>query len=234
MPEHFLNGAQVGASFEQVRCERVAGRRCGWTRVGIEPGLLGEPAEDEERAGAGERAAAGVQEHLGVVATIEERAAARQVAAQCLRRMTADRHDALLPALADHAHEAVVEVDAGALEADRLGDAKAGAVQQFDERLVAERARLRPCGGLDQAYGLAGRERLRQLLRAPRQRYRSSRIVEARAEQLLVAEEADGWRRSGGRSSRKRGRPPAAAPCSARGLRASPRRPACRGRSSAR
>ena len=89
------------------------------------------------------------------MARVEVRPAAREVAAERLGGVPADRDDALLAALADHADEPVVEVDARLVEPDRLGDAQAGAVEQLDERLVAQRARLRAGGGLDQALRLA-------------------------------------------------------------------------------
>ena len=54
MPEHLLDGAQVGASLEQVRRERVA-QEVGVDALGLEPCLVGEAAQDEEDAGAGER-----------------------------------------------------------------------------------------------------------------------------------------------------------------------------------
>ena len=54
MPEHFLDRAQVGASLEQVRRERVA-QEVGMDALGLEPGLVGQAAQDEEDAGASER-----------------------------------------------------------------------------------------------------------------------------------------------------------------------------------
>src|SRR5471030_1409188 len=104
--------------------------------------------------------------------------------------MAADRHDPLLAALPDHANKAVLEVDSGLLEPHGLGDAEAGAVEQLDERLVAECARLRARGRVDQPLRLAGGERPRQRPLAPRQRDAGGRVVVSRPEQLLVAEEA--------------------------------------------
>ena len=143
MPEHLLDGAQVGAALEQVRRERVP-EQVGMHALRVEPRLLGEPPKDQERARAGEAAAAGVQEQLRAVTRVEIRTAAREVAAQRLDRRPADRDDALLAALADDAHEPPVEVDAGLAEPDRLRDAETGAVEQLDERVVAQVAGLRP------------------------------------------------------------------------------------------
>src|SRR5581483_7285813 len=121
MTEHFLNGAQVGAAFEQMRRERVAEEmRVDPRRV--ETGPLGQPAQDEKGARARQRAAARVEEELAAVAPVEVRPSARQVAAKRGRGRAPDRHDALLPALAGDADEPAVEVDAAAFEADGLGD----------------------------------------------------------------------------------------------------------------
>ena len=117
MAEHLLDAAQVGAALEQVRGERVP-QEVRMDALRLEAGLLGEPAQDQERAGAGERPALRVEEELGPVAAVEVRPAAGEVAAQRLGRLPADRDDALLAALADRAHEAVVEVDAALLEPD--------------------------------------------------------------------------------------------------------------------
>src|SRR5690348_15300564 len=79
--EHLLDGAEVRAALEQVRRERVAQQvRVDARRV--EAGLLGQLPQDQERAGAGERAALRVQEQLRPVARVEERPAAREVAPQ--------------------------------------------------------------------------------------------------------------------------------------------------------
>src|SRR3954451_21661554 len=85
----------------------------------VEAGFLGGLAQDEERARARQRAALGVQEELGPVSLVEERAAVREVATECVDGLTADRDDALLRALADRPHDAVLQVDACTLEADR-------------------------------------------------------------------------------------------------------------------
>src|SRR2546425_1155933 len=89
----------------------------------VEPGLLCQAAQDQERPGAGERSALGVQEELGAMAAVEIRAAAREVAPERVDCPAAHRNDPFLPALADAADEPFVEVDAGAIEARRLADA---------------------------------------------------------------------------------------------------------------
>ena len=155
MSEHFLNRTEVGASLEEVGCEGVP-QQVGVHALRVEPGLLGEAAEDQERARPGQRAAAGVQEHLRAVAPVEEGAALCQVAAERLDRRAPDGDDALLVALPDDPDEPPLEVDPGLVEADRFGDTEAGAVQKLDERLVAERTRLRSLRRVDQPLGFAG------------------------------------------------------------------------------
>jgi hypothetical protein len=75
MPEHFLNRTEVGAAFEQVGGERVP-QQMGMDAPGVEPGLLGESAQDQEGARARQRAAARVQEQVLAVAAVEEWSAA--------------------------------------------------------------------------------------------------------------------------------------------------------------
>ena len=110
MSEHFLDRAQVGAALEQVSGEGVA-KEVRVDALRLEPGRPGEAAKDEKGARPGERTALRVEEELGAVACVEERATAGEVAPQGVDRFAADRHDALLRALADAAHEASLEVD---------------------------------------------------------------------------------------------------------------------------
>src|SRR5581483_3832794 len=167
MSEHFLNRSEVGASLQQVSGEGVA-EEVGVDAARLQPRRGGQPAEDEEGARAGERAALRIEEELGPVAPVEVRPPPREVAAERFDRLAADRDDALLRALAEAADEPAVEVDRRLVEAERLADAEARAVQELDERAVAERAWRRPVGCLDQPLRLAGRERARQRARAAR------------------------------------------------------------------
>ena len=96
-----------------------------------------------------------VQEELGAVTSVEKRTATAQIAAKRVGCAAPQRDDPLLAALADRAHEPLVEVDAAALQSDGLADAEARAVEQLDEGAVAKVARLRARGCLDQPLGLA-------------------------------------------------------------------------------
>ena len=64
--EHLLHAAKVGAALEQMGRERVA-EQVGVHALRLQPRLLGEPAQDQEGAGARERPAARVQEQVGPV-----------------------------------------------------------------------------------------------------------------------------------------------------------------------
>ena len=75
MSEHFLNRSQICASLEEMGGEGMA-KDVGVNAGRVETRLLGEPAEDQERAGAGEGAALGVEEELRAVAAVEVRPAA--------------------------------------------------------------------------------------------------------------------------------------------------------------
>ena len=153
--EHLLDAPQVCAPFEEMGRERVAEQvRVDARRV--ETCLRCTPAQDQESAGTRQWAALCVEEELRTVPTIEVRASASEVAAQRLRGLASDRDDPFLVALADAAHDAIVQRDAALFQSDGLRDAEAGAVEKLDESAVAEVARLRPRGGLDQALGLAG------------------------------------------------------------------------------
>ncbi len=90
VPEHLLHAPQVGASLEQVRRKRVP-QEVRVDAAGLEPGPVGEPSEDEERARAGECPAARIEEEVGPVPMVEMWSAEREVAAQRLGGGAAER-----------------------------------------------------------------------------------------------------------------------------------------------
>ena len=180
MAEHLLHGAQVGASLEQVRGERVA-QEVGMDALGLEPCLVGEAAQDEEDAGAGERPAVRVEEQLLPVAPVEVGPAAREVAAEGVRCLAPDRDDPFLAALAEAADEPVLEIHGLPVERDRLAHAQPGAVEELAEGAVAEVSRRRPGGRVEEPLDLGGRERARQRPAALRELDVRRRVVRARA-----------------------------------------------------
>ena len=127
----------------------------------LEPGAVGQLAQDEEGAGAGERASTRVQEELRAVPPVEMRAAQREIAANGFGGRSTERHEALLAALSDHADDPLLDRDAAFLEAGCLGHAQPCAVEQLHERAITKRAWRRPDRGVDEPLGLGRRERPR-------------------------------------------------------------------------
>ena len=113
VPEHLLDAAEVGPALQEVRGERVA-EEVRMDPPGLETGSLGQPAQDQERARARERAAPGVEEELGAVPRVEVRAPARQVAPERIRRLSPDRDETLLRPLAEGPNDAFLEMSARA------------------------------------------------------------------------------------------------------------------------
>src|SRR4029077_17308835 len=99
---------QVGAALEQVGRERMA-EEMGVDAARLEPGAIREPPEDEERARAGQCAAARVEEQIRTVPMVELRPAEREVAAERLGRGAAERHESFFPALPDDPYDAALE-----------------------------------------------------------------------------------------------------------------------------
>ena len=135
--EHLLNAPKIGPALEEVGREGVA-QEMGVDALGFEPGSLGQAPEDQEGSCASQRAPLGVEEELRPVAAIEKRTPMREVAAQRLGGVPADRHDPLLAALAGAGDEPPLEVYIGLAQPDGLADPEAGAVQELHERSVSE------------------------------------------------------------------------------------------------
>src|SRR5215218_2391274 len=157
--------------------------------LGLEPGLRGQPPQDQKRAGTGQRPSLGVEEELRTVSAVEVWPTSGQVAPQGLDGLAADRHDPLFSALADRPDEPLVEVDAGPVERDRLADSKPGAVEQLDERAIPERSGRRPRSRVDQAVRFAGGEGARQLADPAWKLELGRRVPGDRADQDQMAEQ---------------------------------------------
>ena len=110
----------VSTEARQYFLEMLDDKKQAKLDLAVEIGAVGEPAEDEECPRAGQRAAARVEEEVGTVTTVEVRSSQRHVAPQRVGGGAAERHDALLPALADDADDALLEVDGRLDEPDRL------------------------------------------------------------------------------------------------------------------
>ena len=197
VPEQLLDHAQVGAALEQVGGEGVT-----------EPvGVGDEPAE---RARVETAAARGEEERV-LRAAGELRARVAQVAREPERGLLAERDGALLPALAAHVHELLLEVDVGEVEVDRLAAAQAGRVDELDERAVAQCERAVARERLEQAVDLVGLRCVRQAARAARA---CDRLGHAAGAEREAQERAHGGQPARDRGGREPARP-AARPSSA-------------------
>ena len=123
--EQLLDRAQVGAALEQV----------GRVRVTQPVRVAHQPAEGRRV----ERAAADREKQRVVCASREGRARVAEVGRDRMRRPLAERHDALLAALAEHVHRLLLEVDVCEVKPDDLGAAQAAGVGQLEDRGVADR-----------------------------------------------------------------------------------------------
>jgi len=131
---------------------------------------------------------------------VEVRAAAGEIAARRLDALTPERDDPFLVALAEAADDAVLQVDAAAVEADGLADAQAGSVKELDERAVAEGARRRSVRRLDETLDLARRERAGKAGAPPRKVELGGRVVLAVAEEdEMIVEGSRSCRAAGNR-----------------------------------
>ena len=124
MAEELLDRTQVGAALEEVRGERVP-----------EAMRVGERAAERRRI---QPPAAGREEQRVLRAARELRARVAEVAGEPVRRLLAERHRPLLAALAADVHLLLLEVDVGEIQADGLGAAEAGGVDELDERAVPD------------------------------------------------------------------------------------------------
>src|SRR5439155_21639683 len=188
VPQHLLDGAEIGAALEEMRRKRVA-KEVRMDAFGLQTRLRGKAAQDQEGAGPCQGSAARVQEQLGAMACVEKRAPAREIAADRFDGRTTDRHDAFLASLAERAHDPRLEVDVALPETDGFTDAQPGAVEELDERTVTVGSWRCSRGGLDQPLRLGRRECAWEPGMTPRKGELCGRVVGTRPEQHLVTEE---------------------------------------------
>src|SRR5262245_65452678 len=118
--------------------------------LGLEAGLLGEAAQDEEHAGAGQSAALGVEEELRPVPAIEVGSAAREVAPQGVRGGAPQWDGSLLRALAGRPPEPLLEVDVSLPEPEGLANSEPRGAGELARGAVRARAGRRPGGSVGQ------------------------------------------------------------------------------------
>src|SRR3954453_9543406 len=134
--EHLLHGTQVAAPRQQVGGEAVAQRVRA--HAAGEAGRAGVALDDLVEALAAQRAAAEVDEELRLMTIADQLpATAAQVDADRRDRLAAERHDALLAALAAGSQEALVQIDVADLQADRLRSPQTAPVHRLEQGAVA-------------------------------------------------------------------------------------------------
>ncbi len=118
MAEQFLDAAEIVARLEQVRRERVPEQ----VRVdaGIDALPLG-PVQDPGLYRAGAQPAAPLAQEQGAFLCRGQRPALGQPSAERFPRVAADRHDAVLVALAGHRHGAVIQIEVTDIQSRQLG-----------------------------------------------------------------------------------------------------------------
>ena len=183
--EELLDRPQVGAGVEEVRRAAVAERvRVEIRAIGSEGAVAADDVLDlacrQRRAVPAEEESARV---LCAFALASHRRPRGEPLDESRVRGPAERHDALLVALADRADGSSVEVDAVEREPRELADTEPAGVEHLEHRAIA---RLEPVGSrrvggrrLDDAERVLDREELRE--RTPRlRRLESRRRVRAR------------------------------------------------------
>ena len=136
VPQHRLDGAEVGPALEEVRREGVAeGMRADGLVDARERGLL---LDDGENHDAGEGRAATVEEKVVLVAGLGgDGLAVRQVEADFAEGGLRDGDEALLAALAPDADKLFPAVNVAVPEVYQLGDTEAAAVEHLEHGAVA-------------------------------------------------------------------------------------------------
>ena len=193
MSEQLLDRPQVGPALEQVRGEGVSQP----VRVRNEPAQCARV----------EPPAAGGEEERVLRAARELGPAVAQIAREPVRRLLPERDDAVLRALAaPDAHELLLEVDVAEVEADRLGAAQPGGVDELDERAIAERDRTLSLEPREEALHLCRPRRVRQ---ATRGAWGECGVRHARRPEGVTQEGAHGGELAADRRRGELGRPPA-------------------------
>ena len=161
MPQHRLHRAQIGAALEEVTREGVTERvgRHGGADPGPPRGLL----EDAPQGLAGQRPAEAVHEERPCLGALhQDRARGLEVQAHPAKRLRPHRHQALAAPLAGRHDVAGGQIDVLDAEAERLGRAEAGGIQQLEQRAVAKPVRPADVGRLDQRDHVLHGQRARQ------------------------------------------------------------------------
>jgi hypothetical protein len=127
VPEELLDRAQIRATLEQMRRERM-------------PQAVRMGKDAAKRRGV--QAPTACREEHGVLRTACELGASLvQIPREDMRRLFAQRDDPLFPTFATDMELLAVEVDVCELEPDGLRASKPGGIDQLDERPIPQRER---------------------------------------------------------------------------------------------
>ena len=163
MPQELLDHAQVRPALEQVRREAVA------QRVRVQAGEARDATvllDDRVHALAREPPPADVEEdRLAGAAAGERAAAAVEVGGERRGRRAEDGDHALLLPLANHAEQPLVEQGRAQVEPRELAHAQPTAVEDLEDRVVAEARRRGGERLVEEARRLFHGEHLREALR---------------------------------------------------------------------
>ena len=138
--EELLDGAEVGAAFEQMRREGVTKAMRIW--------------QEPTQRGRVERVAARREKERVRRAVRQGRPAALEVETKAVRGLLAERNSALLSPLAAHVDQLLLEVDVPQLEINDFLRAQSSRVHEFEEGTVAKTESTVSVDGRDQVVGL--------------------------------------------------------------------------------
>ena len=140
-----------------------------WRYAAVDPGSRAGTRDDRPDRHAAQAGAASVQEEGSPgAAAVEFGTDGAQVASHHLKRHRPDRDQALLPALPEDEAASVVEVQVAEREPDKLADAHAGRVEEFQHRTIPPVRRRVRIDGLDDPRRFILRQKLGELPRRGR------------------------------------------------------------------
>ena len=165
MAQHLLHRSQVGAALQQVRRERVA-QRVGRNALHYAR-PLSAPLDDAPGAHARERPATRIEEQLALrIALVERGPDLTRVERDRPQGPPADRYEALLGPLAEHADQRVVVPHVAHRERDQFAHSHAGGVRHLEQGAVTPGQALVGVGRRQQQLHLVVCQHLGEL--APR------------------------------------------------------------------
>jgi len=187
--EQLLDGAQIGAGIEKMGREGMTqhvrarvGRLRRVSQRGLDTALHGSARQTPAPPSREERYAS--------VLAGWRRGARAQVRVQDAAHRPGERQDALTIALAAHPHRLGFRLHVVAIQLDELGQSHAGSVEHFEQGAIATAARGPCIGRVESGENAFEIHRARQPARATRCANSQGRVVFAKTECDLMAEES--------------------------------------------